>query len=97
VLEPASGVTARDLALAAGRAGAEPQAGDVALVRTGWASYFPDAQRYVRRESGVPGVTEDGARWLAERGVIATGADTTAYERIPRARGTGCFPCTGCC
>ena len=40
----------------------------------------------------MPGVTEDGARWLAERGVVAAGADTTAFERIPPGAGHRVLP-----
>src|ERR1700751_3795418 len=46
-LDPGYGVTAADLAEAARRAGAEPGPGDVALVRTGWARHFGDADRYI--------------------------------------------------
>ncbi|MFC5948227.1 cyclase family protein [Pseudonocardia lutea] len=91
-LEGGYGVTAEDLAAAAGRAGAEPGRGDVALVRTGWGRLFGDAAAYLGKESGVPGVTVDGARWLAERGVVATGSDTTAYEQIPAGAGHRVLP-----
>jgi kynurenine formamidase len=91
-LEGGYGVTAEDLAAAAERAGAEPAQGDVALVRTGWARLFDDAEAYLGHDSGVPGVTEDGARWLAERGVVATGSDTTAYEWIPPGAGHRVLP-----
>jgi kynurenine formamidase len=87
VLEPGEGVTADDLAAAAARAGAEPARGDVALVRTGWARHFGDAATYLGQSDGVPGVDESGARWLAERGVVAAGSDTTAFERIPPGAG----------
>jgi kynurenine formamidase len=92
VLDPGEGVTADDLAAAAERAGAEPARGDVALVRTGWARHFDDAPTYLGQADGVPGVTEDGARWLAERGVVAAGADTTAFERIPPGAGHRVLP-----
>ena len=92
VLDPGEGVTADDLAAAAERAGAEPGRGDVALVRTGWARHFADAPTYLGQADGVPGVTEDGARWLAERGVVAAGADTTAFEQIPPGAGHRVLP-----
>ncbi|MCE3552249.1 cyclase family protein [Pseudonocardia sp. RS11V-5] len=91
-LEGGYGVTAEDLAAAADRAGAEPGRGDVALVRTGWGRLFGDAAAYIGKESGVPGVTVDGARWLAERRVVATGSDTTAYEQIPAGAGHRVLP-----
>lgn len=91
-LEPGYGVTRADLLAAAERAEVEPATGDVALVRTGWARHFGEAARYLGRESGVPGVTEDAAAWLAAAGVAATGADTTAYERIPPGAGHRVLP-----
>jgi kynurenine formamidase len=92
VLPPGHGVTVADLENAAARAGVEVGPGDVALVRTGWARNFEDADTYLGRESGVPGATEDAARWLAARGVRATGSDTTAYERIPPGAGHRLLP-----
>jgi kynurenine formamidase len=92
VLEPGYGVTADDLARAAERAGAEPGPGDIAVVRTGWGRLFGDPQAYVGKETGVPGMTVDGANWLAERRIVATGSDTTAYEQIPAGAGHRVLP-----
>lgn len=92
VLPPGHGVTTDDLLVAADRAEVEVRHGDVVLVRTGWARHFADAAVYLGQDSGVPGVTEDAARWLAWRGVSATGADTTAYERIPPGTGHPVLP-----
>lgn len=92
VLPPGYGVTAADLDAAAERAGVEVRQGDVVLVRTGWARHFDDAATYLGQDSGVPGVTGEAARWLAERGVLATGADTTAYEQIPPGAGHRVLP-----
>lgn len=91
-LPPGYGVTAEDLDLAAKRAGAEPGEGDVALIRTGWARNFGDATAYLGRDTGVPGAAQDAARWLADRGIVATGADTTAYEQIPAGAGHAVLP-----
>jgi kynurenine formamidase len=91
-LPPGYGVTDQDLADAAERTGVTPAAGDVALVRTGWARHFDDADTYLGHDTGVPGVTEDGARWLADRRVVATGTDTTAYEQIPAGEGHRLLP-----
>lgn len=91
-LEPGYGVTADDLTAAADRAGTEPRSGDVALVRTGWARKFDDPAAYLGHDTGVPGVTESGAGWLAARGVVATGADTTAYEQVPAGAGHRVLP-----
>lgn len=86
-LEGGYAVTAADLEQAAKHAGVSPREGDVALVRTGWARNFDDAAAYLGHHTGVPGVSEDGARWLSDAGIAATGADTTAYERIPPGAG----------
>lgn len=92
VLEPGYGVSADDLARAAEQAGAEPGPGDVAVVRTGWGRLFADPAAYVGKETGVPGMTVEGAHWLAARGIVATGTDTTAYEQIPPGAGHRVLP-----
>lgn len=91
-LPPAEGVGADDLAAAEERAGVRVGAGDVALVRTGWARLFDDPPAYMGHDTGVPGVTESGAEWLAERGVIAAGCDTTAFERVAPGAGHRVLP-----
>jgi NADPH:quinone reductase-like Zn-dependent oxidoreductase len=51
---------------------------------------FPDRAdptTYLGAETGVPGVTESGGRWLAEHRVRAAGADTTAFEQVLPGRG----------
>lgn len=92
VLEPGYGITEADLTAAAQQSGVMPRAGDVALVRTGWARHFGDAARYLGAASGVPGVTEPAAAWLAGLGIVATGTDTTAYEQIPPGAGHRLLP-----
>lgn len=92
VLEPGYGVTAEDLKAAARLAGVEVRRGDVALIRTGWARNFEDAETYLGQQSGVPGATEDAARWLATVGIRATGCDTTAFEQIPAGAGHRVLP-----
>jgi kynurenine formamidase len=88
VLPAGYGVTEDDLRAT----GVEVRSGDVVLVRTGWARHFHDPVTYLGHDTGVPGVTEGAARWLASRGVLATGADTTAYERIPPGAGHRVLP-----
>jgi kynurenine formamidase len=91
-LEPGYGVTEADLRAAAEQAGVTPGRGDVALVRTGWARNFGDASTYLGAATGVPGLTEPGAAWLADLGIVATGTDTTAYEQIPPGDGHRLLP-----
>lgn len=49
--------------------------------QTAGRSAFPAA--YLGDARGVPGLTRDGAAWLADHGVRAVGADTIAAEHIP--------------
>ncbi|HTW64384.1 MAG TPA: cyclase family protein [Bryobacteraceae bacterium] len=70
---------------------AEIQTGDVVLLRTGWARFFPDTARYLTGGEGGHAVTGPGpeieaARWLSERGVFAAGSDTIAFEKVPAAQ-----------
>jgi kynurenine formamidase len=58
------------------------KAGDVVLLRTGWAQYFPDARRFIAEVHG-PGPARAGAGWLSERGIFAAGSDTVAFEKVP--------------
>lgn len=83
VLPPAYEVTADDLEQASVREGIELQAGDVVLVRTGWAAYWAEPERFLGHVTGVPGLGVEAASWLGRRGVRATGSDTVAYEQIP--------------
>lgn len=90
-LDPGEEVTPADLEAAAGRiAPIEP--GDVVLVRTGWGRWWDDPERYVGRESGVPGVGEAGARWLAEHRPVAVGGDSIAFECLPAGAGHAALP-----
>lgn len=66
--------------------------GDVVLVHTGWGRLFERGAAYIGEQSGVPGVGEAGARWLAERGAPIVGADTIAFEHIPPKAGHQLLP-----
>ena len=96
VLPGGYGITEDDLTAAAEKAGVEVRPGDVVLVRSGWSRNFDDAEAFLGHESGVPGPTEEAARWLAERGVRATGAETIAYEQINPRSGTRYCTYTAC-
>jgi len=75
-------VTPENLDSAARAHGVEVRAGDVVLVRTGWARFWENAARYICQVKG-PGPGAPGARWLSERGVFAAGSDTVAFEKVP--------------
>lgn len=62
--------------------GIEIKPGDVALVRTGWARYWGEPDRF-NDHTGVPGIALDAANFLAEEGIALVGADTTACEVVP--------------
>jgi kynurenine formamidase len=85
-------VSAADLEDAAAAAGVTPGAGDVVLVRTGWARHWDDPEAFVGHASGVPGPGVEAAAWLADRGVRATGADTIAYEALAPGAGHATLP-----
>jgi kynurenine formamidase len=95
VLEGGHAIDGEQLEAAERLAGVSVGAGDVVLVRTGWARNYPRGDAFIGLPSGVPGVSEDGARWLAARGVRATGSDTLAYERIAPGEGHRVLPVHG--
>ena len=83
VLDHNDCIGAAELEGAAAKQGVGIDPGDVVLVRTGWSRYYSDRQKYLSHEEGVPGVVEDGARYLADKKISFTGADTTAFEKVP--------------
>lgn len=66
--------------------------GDVVLIRSGWGRKFAEGIAYVGQESGVPGIGEAAAQWLAEQRIHAAGADTIAFERLAPAGGHASLP-----
>jgi len=92
--EPGYEITPADLELTVTKQGTPLNAGDVALVRSGWGVRFesPDPADYVGHDSGVPGVSEAGARWLAGHKLHAVGADTIAFECLPPGQGHSLLP-----
>ncbi|MDX1985036.1 MAG: cyclase family protein [Bryobacteraceae bacterium] len=77
-------VTPQHMEDACGRQKVDVRAGDIVLLRTGWATYWDDAAAYIAQVRG-PGPELEGARWLSSKGVIAAGSDTVAFERVPSA------------
>jgi kynurenine formamidase len=61
--------------------GVEVRAGDVVAIRTGYMGLWPDAEAMAAHKT--PGPDLSAARWLLERGVVATGTDTETYEVQP--------------
>ncbi|MFD4668741.1 cyclase family protein [Lentzea sp. NPDC058450] len=87
-------ITPDELAATEQAQGTEVRAGDVVLIRSGWGRLFDDPDRtvYQGKDTGVPGIGEAGARWLADRGVHAAGADTIAFECLPPGAGHAVLP-----
>lgn len=66
--------------------GTPVEAGTIVLVRTGWLSVFAEqgSEAFFASE---PGIGMEGARWLANRDVVAIGVDNFAVEVIPTETG----------
>jgi kynurenine formamidase len=54
---------------------------DVVLIRTGYMSLWPDAEKMAAEKTAGPDIS--AAEWLLERGVVASGTDTETYEVQP--------------
>ncbi|QWF20742.1 cyclase family protein [Nocardioides sp. LMS-CY] len=74
------GIGAADLRGCLQRQGVTFNPGDIALVRTGRMSQWPDPRRYI---DNSPGLNLEGARWLAEAGASVIGGDNSALEQMP--------------
>jgi kynurenine formamidase len=55
--------------------------GDVVLFHTNWMSIIPTNKDAYRTTE--PGLTEEGAQYLADLGAVAVGSDTIALEALP--------------
>ncbi len=71
-------VTAADLQECCRRQGVDIKAGDVVLVRTGNAIYWNEPDRFL----AGPGMDAGAAQWLADKHVLAVGADNMAWDVI---------------
>jgi kynurenine formamidase len=71
-------ITASDLQRAART---ELRAGDVALIRTGWARYWDQPRRMANHQA--PGPNLEAATWLSSHSIFAAGSDTLAFEAVP--------------
>ena len=93
-LEPGQEITVDDLKATIDKQGVEIREGDVVLVRSGWGQHFDngDGDTYRGLSTGVPGVSDAGATFLADFGIHATGADTIAYEQLKPGAGHGLLP-----
>lgn len=79
-LGPSEAIGAAELQACAADLGVAIEPGDVVLVRTGNGRYWSQPDRYL----AGPGVDADASAWLAERRVMAVGADNMAWDVIGR-------------
>jgi kynurenine formamidase len=75
-LPPLYSIGADELRACAAAQGVTVEAGDVLLVRTGYAALWHDEKAYL----DAAGVAKSGTLWAAERGVAAVGADNMAWD-----------------
>ena len=85
-------ITVAELQSAVDRQATPIRPGDAVLVRSGWGAHFESPERYLGTDTGVPGVGEAGARWLADQGAALAGADTMAFECLPAGQGHALLP-----
>jgi kynurenine formamidase len=81
-LEPSHNITGADLEGACAAQGVTIESGDVVLIRTGYLDMWFGLGG-VGPEVGFPGIGLDGAQWLADRDVVAVGADNPGVECFP--------------
>lgn len=80
-LSDSHGIGPEDLAGCLKHQGTTLRPGDVVLLRTGrMIQAWPNAARYM---SAPPGLTREGAEYLAKAGAIMIGSDTHTLEQIP--------------
>jgi kynurenine formamidase len=81
VMAKGEGISADDLQAVAAAQGVELRPKDTVLVRTGYTSLYPDAERMAAHAG--PGIDSSAARWLVEQGVVCVVGDTESLEQIP--------------
>ena len=85
-------ITAADLQATLEGAGLGLRPGDAVLVRSGWGRRWNDGVAYIGHDTGVPGVGEEGAKWLASHSPRFVGADTIAFEQLAPGAGHALLP-----
>ncbi len=90
MLNEGSAFNRAEIKAAASAQGVEIRNGDVVLFHTGWLNIGEsDGMRFMK---GEPGLGVDGAKYLAELGVVAIGSDTFGVEVIPFEQNGQMFP-----
>lgn len=91
-LEPGYEITPDDLDRASDHADVEVTAGDAVMIRSGWSRHWSDPEAFGGQTQGAPGPGVEAARWLADREVSITGAETLAYEVVAPGAGHALLP-----
>jgi kynurenine formamidase len=81
VLPKGSAIDAEEMEAICEAQGVAVQPWDTVVIRTGYMGLWPDAERMAAHKTAGPDIS--AARWLLERGVVATGTDTETYEVQP--------------
>jgi kynurenine formamidase len=90
-LDPGHAISAAELEAAEQRAGVDARAADIILIRTGWTTVFDQDRKLFH--SGSPGLSPDGAAWVAEREPAVLGMDVPAVEPVPPPQGVHPLAC----
>jgi kynurenine formamidase len=90
IIKEGTAFNRKEIDAVAAQQGVSIRQGDVVLFCTGWARLMGvDNARYL---AGGPGVGVEGARYLAEKGVVAIGADNWSFETVPHEDPKQAFP-----
>ncbi len=81
MMDAGDAITVADIEAAMAAQNVEIGTGDVVLLHTGWQRLSTeDPKRFI---AGEPGIIEESAIFLADKGVVAIGADTWGVEAAP--------------
>ncbi|MEQ8231156.1 MAG: cyclase family protein [Gammaproteobacteria bacterium] len=90
ILDAGTAINRAEIDAAAKAQGVTLAKGDVVLFHTGWMNVSEsDPERFMK---GEPGLGVDGAKYLADLGVVAVGSDTFGVEAIPFEKDGEFFP-----
>ncbi len=85
-------ITVADLEATVASQATDIRPGDVVLIRSGWGRWWNTDVDFLGADTGVPGVGEAGARWLASLDLRAVGADSIAFECLKAGAGHALLP-----
>ena len=80
VLDPADRIGVADLEAMSARMGITVGQGDAIVIRTGWPTVYAESPE--RYWGGEPGLSSDGAKWLAARDISTVASDNSAISGL---------------